>query len=294
MKKALCGTLTESLALQWSDAVRRNQSLDEALEGFRGHVWDYHRSHRRSFVWREINDPYYVFVSEVMLQQTQTGRVVEKFNEFIVQFSSIEVLANASLKQVLQAWQGLGYNRRARFLWCAAQIIVRDYNATVPRASQDLEALPGIGCATAGSIAAFAYNVPTVFIETNIRTVYLYFFFNGQIGIHDKQLMPLIEKTVDLTSPREWYYALMDYGVMLKKQSPNPSRASSHHTVQSPFAGSDRQLRGEILRVLLRQSITLASLLDEVSHEANRLQRVLDQLCREQLVKQVGVLYHIA
>ena len=138
---------------------------------------EYYAQHKRHFAWRDNPDPYQVFVSEVMLQQTQTQRVIEKFAEFIERFPSFQVLADAPLVAVLATWQGLGYNRRGRFLHQAAQKIVTDHGGILPDNTVLLEELPGIGPATAASLAAFAYNRPTVFIETNIRAVYIHFFF---------------------------------------------------------------------------------------------------------------------
>ena len=100
-------------------------------------------------------------------------------------------------------------------------------------------------------ICAFAYNKPTIFVETNIRAVFIYHFFPGKEKISDKQILPLVQATLDRTDPRSWYYALMDYGVFLKKQTSNPTRRITHSTRQSKFEGSDRQIRSMILRRLL-------------------------------------------
>jgi A/G-specific adenine glycosylase len=214
----------------------------------------YYASNKRHFAWRDVENPYYVFISEVMLQQTQTQRVIEKFAHFIEVFPTIHELANAPLSAVLLVWQGLGYNRRGKFLHQAAGIIVNQYNGIVPEDPSQLVKLPGIGAATAASIAAFAYNKPTIFIETNIRAVYLHSFFPKQEKVSDAELMPFIEQSLDHSNPRQWYYALMDYGVMLKKMHKNPSRKSKHHTKQSPFEGSIRQIRGSVLRLILQHS----------------------------------------
>lgn len=213
-------------------------------------IYSYYRSHKRLFPWRDTENTYHVYLSEVMLQQTQTGRVREKFAEFLSVLPTWQALATAPLSAVLSLWQGLGYNRRAKFLHESAQRIVRDHEGTVPSDIETLESLPGIGPATARSIAAFAYNKPVVFIETNIRTVFIHEFFPGEREVSDADLLPFIEATLDRDNPRQWYYALMDYGVMLKQTLPNPSRRSKHHVVQSRFEGSDRQIRGACIRAL--------------------------------------------
>ncbi len=186
-----------------------------------------------------------------MLQQTQAPRVIEKYNEFLLQFGDLSSLAEAPLKQVLSVWQGLGYNRRAVNLQKAAQVIIKDYNGTFPKNRKDLEALPGVGPATAGDLLAFAYNIAVPLIETNIRSVYIHCFFNDQKDIDDKDILPLIDKTLDKKNPREWYYGLMDYGAMLKATRVNPSRRSKHYAKQSPFKGSNRELRSKILKYTL-------------------------------------------
>ncbi len=224
-----------------------------AVASFRRMVRGHYRRHGRDLPWRHTTDPYHIYVSEVMLQQTQVPRVVEKYGEFVTRFPSWEALAGAPLAQVLSAWQGLGYNRRAKFLQQAAKVVVSEHGGVLPRDPELLRKFPGIGPATAASIAAFAYDVPTVFIETNIRSVFIHHFFGGRTGVGDEELLPLVAQALDKRHPGRWYSALMDYGVALKKQVGNPSRRSRHHVRQSPFEGSDRQVRGAILREVLAE-----------------------------------------
>jgi A/G-specific adenine glycosylase len=253
---------------------------------FKQLIWSFYAENKRDFLWRHESDPYKVVLSEAMLQQTQTIRVVEKYRAFIDRFPTITDLAAASFADVLSQWNGLGYNRRALFLHKLSHIVVKQYGGIVPCDQDILVSLPGIGKATAASICAFAYNKPTVFIETNIRTVFLHHFFPLQDGIDDKQLLPLIEKTVDFANPRDWYYALMDYGVYLKQSIPNPSRKSKHHTKQSKFHGSDRQIRGAVLRALLERKMLLFHELLEIlkTTEANRIIKVVQTLAKDGLI----------
>ena len=262
----------------------------QLLEQFKKIVWDYYRQHGRPFAWRHADDPYLIVVSEIMLQQTQTYRVEPKFDNFIIHFPTLQNLAQAELREVLLHWQGLGYNRRGKFLHELAKQVVTKYSGIIPSEPALLEELPGIGPATARSICAFAFNKPTVFIETNIRTVFIHSFFPGQQKVHDKQLLPLIEATVDADHARDWYYALMDYGVFLKKQLPNPSRKSAHHAKQSKFQGSDRQIRGAIVRALtkyaqLPQSELNILLQNELNAQVERTEPILAQMIQEGLVK---------
>jgi A/G-specific adenine glycosylase len=252
-------------------------------------VYDYYAKNKRDFAWRRDIDAYRVVVSEVMLQQTQTHRVEKKFDSFITAFPSFEALARAPLREVLAQWQGLGYNRRALALQKIAQKVVEEYGGVLPDDPGVLVTFPGIGPATAASICAFAGNKPTLFIETNIRAVFIHFFFQGRDKVTDKEIFPLVEKTVDTKNPREWYYALMDYGVMLKKKMPNPSRRSAHHIQQSKFEGSERQIRGMIVKMLTQHSpLSYGQLVQLVDKEPQRVKKNLSALCAEGLVKKQG------
>ena len=223
----------------------------EQIKIFQKRIWDFFEKNERVFSWRKTTNPYNIFISEVMLQQTQATRVEKKYKQFIETFPDFYSLANAELYDVLKVWQGLGYNRRAKFLHQSAKIITLQYNGNVPNDTKKLEKLPGIGSATAASIAAFAFNAPTVFVETNIRTVFIHLFLSEKDNICDKELLSLASQTVDKTSPRKWYYALTDYGVMLKSKGINPINKSKSYTKQSKFQGSDRQIRGAIIKEVL-------------------------------------------
>ena len=152
---------------------------------------------------------------------------------------------------MLELWQGLGYNRRALALKQTAEICARDWNGQLPQTYDDLIALPGIGKATAAGVLCFAYNKPALYLETNVRTVFLHHFFPDEVDVSDKRLEPLVAQTTSFSNPRGWYYALLDYGAYLKATIANPSRRSKHHTKQSAFEGSRRQKRAEIIRIVL-------------------------------------------
>lgn len=256
------------------------------IQQFQQYIWQFYKDYGRSFAWRNIENPYYIMVSEIMLQQTQTHRVVPKFEEFIASFPTIQDLASADLKDVFRVWQGLGYNRRAKALWENAQRLMADFDAQVPSEPGILETFAHVGPNTACSIAAFAFNKPVVFIETNIRTVYLYVFFKNISQVPDKELFPLIERTLDITNPREWYYALMDYGSYLKRLMPNPSRNSTHYTVQSKFEGSNRQIRGRIISLLTRfDAISKQDLFSHLGDDHIKYEAILSALIDEKMVK---------
>jgi A/G-specific adenine glycosylase len=260
-------------------------------------VWEHYRAHqRKNLPWRQniddINFGYRVLVSEMMLQQTQVNRVIDKFNQWMELFPTISSLANASFDEVLSAWSGLGYNRRARYLQETAIIMLNEFDGHIPREVSRLVELPGIGQATAAAIIVYAFNLPLVFIETNIRTVFIHHFFPDTTQVSDAQLVSLIDQSMDKENPREWYWALMDYGSFLKQSVGNISKNSKHYKKQSKFEGSARQLRGSVLKLLLIKERTLRDLQESTFFD-ERLETVLTTLEREKLIKKTGVKYII-
>jgi A/G-specific adenine glycosylase len=260
---------------------------EDTKHQFQAVVWDYYHQHgRHALPWRIPDDngkfdPYRIMVSEIMLQQTQVGRVIPKYAEFLERFPTIDDLARAELGDVLRVWSGLGYNRRAKYLWQAAKVASREeFPATV----NELTKLPGIGLNTAGAIAAYAFNQQVAFVETNVRTVYIHHFFNDQQDVNDTQLLPFIRNTVDQEHPREWYWALMDYGTYLKQTVGNLNKLSAHYSKQSTFQGSRRQIRGAVLRLLHEGSQTGEALQSQLPDA--RLADVLSDLVTEGLVVQ--------
>ncbi len=259
------------------------------IRQFRKVVFRFFEKHGRALPWRQTTDPYHILVSEIMLQQTQVGRVVEKYQEFVSLFPDVQSLAGASLQDVLNAWLGLGYNRRAVALKKSAEKIVADFCGFLPPTEKELLQLPGVGKYTAGAIRAFAFNQPVVLIETNVRTVFIHFFFEEHLSIKDQEILPLVEKTLYKPDPRQWYNALMDYGVMLKKTLPNPSRRSAHHSKQSPFKGSDRQIRGMVLRMLASgKARDESAIVEQLGKETGRVKRILHQLEEEGFIRKKG------
>lgn len=255
----------------------------------------YHKEGRTNLPWRipaltlrkdGTVDPYKILVSEIMLQQTQVDRVIPKYSAFIRKFPSLHVLAKAPLSEVLREWQGLGYNRRGKLLWECAKVVVTEHKGKLPRTQSELMALPGIGPYIAGAVAAFAYNQPVVFIETNIRTVYTHHFFPHKEKVTDGELAPVIERTLDRKHPREWYSALMDYGSYLKRSGVRINARNPLYKKQPKFAGSNRQIRGAILRSLSKgKSISSIEFLENLGifdHERIALQ--LSNLEKEGLI----------
>jgi A/G-specific adenine glycosylase len=242
---------------------------------FQKKVLAWYLTHKRILPWRETSDPYKILVSEYMLQQTQVPRVIEKYLKWIQTFPTIRSVARAPLSKVLKYWSGLGYNRRAVALHRAAKIIEKEFNGKVPQEFQELISLPGIGHYTAHAILAFAYNKPVVMIETNIRTVFIdSFFARKKIKISDSSLLNLIELSIpdnSLCSAKDWYWALMDYGTLLKSQGNRQHTKSVHYSKQSKFKGSQREVRGAILKLLITKKRCTVALIKSMFPERSEV-----------------------
>ncbi len=293
-----------------------NAELTPELREFVQFVAQKGRELYRDLPWRRTYDPYAIWISEVMLQQTQVSRVDGRWQRWLEHFPTVDALAAAAPSDVLEEWQGLGYNRRALSVHRAAQAI-SEAGGVFPQDQKELVKLPGIGPATAAGIRAFAFNLHGVYLETNVRTVFLHELYPQAEGVPDSELVPLVELTCPASveaarnaedaagadetehafsaelTPRSWYYALLDYGAYLKKTIPNPSRRSKSHVKQSRFEGSHRQKRAELLRVLLAHK-------DEGGAEFETLHQELCQIevnaGRETLDEQVtlGLLEELA
>jgi A/G-specific adenine glycosylase len=259
------------------------------IQVFRKKIYDYFDAEGRDLPWRKRLNPYRVLVSEIMLQQTQVERVIGKYQKFLAAFPDFSALASAPLPKLLALWSGLGYNRRALALKALAQKVVEDYGGKLPSEAEELIALPGIGKYTAGAVMTFAFNKPMVFIDTNIRRVYIHEFLWMEENIHDHDLMPLVEQTIDEMNPRKWYNALMDYGAMLKQKHVNSNRKSIHYARQSTFENSNRQVRGKILKALVTRSpLTITQLVEASGIDPQRIQNSLAQLAEEGFITKSG------
>jgi len=266
----------------------------EGVDAFQQYILAYYREHGREFSWRTHITPYRILVSEIMLQQTQAKRVAKKFEPFIAAFPTCKDLANSSFQEVLTYWHGLGYNRRARGLHNSAYKVVHEYNGVLPEDPDTLQTFPSIGPNTAASIATFAYNRPTVFFETNIRTVFIYHFFQRDTQISDARLYPIVEQTLYRSHPRIWYFALMDYGVHLKNIHGNFNRQSKHYTTQSRFEGSERQIRGMILRVLTHHGpLSFDQLCRTIPRESHRVYNNAQTLIKDGLIQESSGTYQL-
>lgn len=247
----------------------------------------YKKKGRHALPWRTTTNSYRILVSEVMLQQTQVDRVIPYYKKFLKKFPTIATLADAPLREVLVVWQGLGYNRRAKMLHEAAKTAMINHSGQLPKTYEELVALPGVGDYTAKAVRVFAYNEPEVLIETNVRSVFIYHFFPKKKTVSDKELLKYVELTLPKKhDSREWYAALMDYGSYIKKEYPNPSRRSKHHIKQKPFKGSNREIRGAILRAKLQ-----GEPISKLPFDKENIQKQTNALVAEGLLKKKGKHY---
>jgi A/G-specific adenine glycosylase len=260
------------------------------IKTFQKTVWAFYKKHgRHTLVWRKTQDPYQVLVSEVMLQQTQVDRVIPLYTQFIKKFPTAKKLASAPLSEVLKAWQGLGYNRRAKLLREAAQYMVLHKNQPI---TTDL---PGVGPYTAAAVAAFAYNKDGVVIETNIRTAVIHHFFPKKKKVSDKEIAKILKAVFPQGKARTWYSALMDYGASLKRSGISHNARTKSYVKQKKFAGSLREARGVILRTLVRGKAPSADLIELLgSKRRAQMREALHQLFSEQLIEREAGMYKLA
>lgn len=298
-------------------SVEKHVPADAEAQRFRKVVYSYYsRYGRHELPWRNTRSPYRIVVSEFMLQQTQVARVRGRYAQWLDLFPDFEALAAAPLREVLAAWSGLGYNRRARFLHELAKRVCEEYGGRLPADIDSLRTLPGVGEYTAAAIAAFAYEIPVACVETNIRRALIYAFFSVDVDyapqrvsaavspgwpevaegvsarrplgrVHDREIRGVANAVLDRDEPRRWNFALMDWGAMIGANTENPNRHSAHYTRQSRFAGSRREVRGAIIRSLSQLSGASVTELSSINGlTSDRLESALSDLAREGLIEQ--------
>lgn len=263
----------------------------EKIKEFQNHIRSFYKKHGRDLAWRHTTNPYHVLVSEIMLQQTQVRRVERKYPEFIKRFPDFSSLSRAPFSIVLREWQGMGYNRRAMALHQIAVRVMNDYGGELPQDPEILITFPGIGKATANSISAFAWDRRVAFIETNIRRVFIHHFFPRKKKVSDDAILNYVEATLPRTRIREWYWALMDYGTHLAATVSNPNKKSAHYRVQAKFKGSNREMRGNILRILTKRKAIDVSEMKKTFGKDSRIEIALKALTNEGFLKKTKERY---
>ena len=263
------------------------------IADFQRMILEWGHDNRRDMPWRDTRDPYKILVSEVMLQQTQVSRVLSIYEKFLREFPTLEALASSSQATLLRTWQGLGYWNRALRLRDAARMVVNEFGGLFPQDPATLKTLPGVGPYTAGAVACFAFGSAEPFLDTNIRRVYLFFFFPDEDDVPDSRIMEIARQAVWNDDPREWAYALFDYGAT-ELRDKQINRRSRHYSQQSAFEGSFRSFRTLALHHVLAQENTSLSRAELEVFLANRLatgdhsytpQEVMDALISDGLLK---------
>ena len=257
----------------------------DTVKQFRQKIWRFYRKNKRSFPFRETTDPYCVTVSEIMLQQTQAERVANYYTKWINQWPNWRALAGAGKQELLRAWSGLGYNRRALWLGEISRIVCERFDGALPDDPGALKALPGIGEYTSRAILIFSRNKQIAAIDTNIRqTLIAELPLNPEIS--QKELYAIAEKLIPRGRSRAWHYALMDYARLAlapqtKRAIPKPRQAEFH--------GSIRQIRGEIIRRLTNQkSVGLALIGKALGRSESDTVRAARSLERDGIIKLRG------
>ena len=251
---------------------------------FNKKLFAWHKKHYRPMAWRDTHDPYRILVSEVMLQQTQVSRVIEKYPAFLKKFPTTTKLARAPLRDVLILWSGLGYNRRAKYLQLCAKEVVAKHGAKFPDTFDALVKLSGIGISTAGALLAFSFSHDTPMIDTNIRRILVRVFFKKKIPT-DKELYAFASSIIPKGKGREWNYAMLDLGATLctaRNHSDECPLSRLHGKVgdfvykkpQKKFAGSDRLYRGKILKLLTEMgSVSHTEIMKQLlEYKGNKIQ----------------------
>lgn len=248
---------------------------------FRRKILSFYRKSGRDLPWRRTTNPYFILLSEVMLQQTQVDRVKEYYARWTRKWPTVSHLARADRKDVLREWMGLGYNNRAVNVHKAAQKMAKFYKGDVLKAVKNYEHVPGIGPYTSRAVRIFAANEDIATVDTNIRRILMHE-FNLPSTVSDKKLWELAAQCLPKGRSRDWHNALMDYGSIVltsRKTGIKPK------TRQSTFEGSDRQIRAQVLRHVLRYGQTFAELQKVTGADRARLERIVGKMVAGGLIE---------
>ncbi|MFW9929475.1 MAG: Fe-S cluster assembly protein HesB [Candidatus Thorarchaeota archaeon] len=262
--------------------------LDEnSISTFQNKIFSWWRNNKRSFPWRETTDPYKIMISEIMLQQTQTTRVIEKYLAFIQKFPTFDSLASAPPADVLSLWSGLGYNRRALWLQQASQKIIS--LGYFPRTPENLRKLKGIGSYTSRSILIFAFNFDIATVDTNIRRIFINENFATE-STSEKEMLMIAYKLLPKGKARDWHNALMDYGSLVMTSTRTGIKSKNK---QPTFIGSSREYRGKVIKHLNEiGKASLEELFGISNLERESTEKIIKSLIKDGLIiKEENIFY---
>ena len=244
---------------------------EKDIKVFQETILSFYDEHERSFPWRETQDPYKIWVSEVMLQQTQANRVIPKYEDWMKTFPTVKSLAQANMTNVLEQWKGLGYNNRAKWLRDAAKKVIDEYEGELPTKTKELETLKGVGPYTSRAIQIFAHNMDQVTVDTNIRRIFISEFdLDKETSTED--IYPLARQVLPRGKSREWHNALMDYGAL---KATSQETGVKPETTQGTFKGSNRWYRSKVLQQVMEKSRSITQVEEEYGEKGMKAVRTL-------------------
>jgi len=265
--------------------------LEAKTEKLKIDLLNWYKKNKRAFSWRKTTDPWQILLIETLSQQTQLERANEYFDKFLIKFPSPTSMANSSLKIILKMWSGLGYNNRAKRLYEASKIIEKKgFDQIYP----NFEVLPGVGPYTKSAILSFAYGEKVLAIDTNIERIIQRYF-----GLNDTKDF-FIENSkyfLDNVESRDINQAFMDFGSSICKGS-NPmcdmcpiekdcsKYFSNNKSTKEKFIGSNREVRGKIIKLLIREGhVNNQELFEEIDEDSEKVHKALEGLKKDKLIK---------
>lgn len=226
------------------------------ISDFQEKIWSFWKNNQRDLPWRKTQDPYKIFISELMLQQTQVDRVITKYKEFLEKFPNQESIINASDADIIRMWKGLGYNKRALYAKKAMVYLQKHFGGKFPGNEKDLKKLPGVGEYTARAILSFALHQKVTLIDTNIRQV-IQNEFSKEKELPEHAVFLIAKKVLPKEKTWEWHQALMDYNALFLSKTKIKKKNSN----KIPFKETNRFVRGKIIDLLRENSYSEINLI---------------------------------
>ena len=254
------------------------------------HLFSWYRNNKRAFSWRNTNDPWKIFLIEIISQQTQINRADDYYKKFIKKFPSPESMAKSSLKKVLELWSGLGYNNRAKRLYESSKILSK---SSFDNINPNFEILPGVGPYTKNAILSFAYGDSVLAIDTNLERIITRYF-----GVDDAKdyLKRYSQSLLKKVNSKDLNQAFMDFGSMVcTSLSPSCDKCPLENECSKyflktkksyqKFEGSNREIRGKVLKFLLNEDqISKEELINKLGEEEEKLNKALHGLQKDNLL----------